>query len=101
MATALSVVLCTYNRAERVGAALDALLRQKGDVEYEIVVIDNNSTDDTENVVRSIAASGGAGRVRYVFEGRQGLSHARNCGIRASHAPIVAFTDDDVRVNDD
>ena len=93
----LSVVLCTYNRAEMLTPALDSLLDQDGPVAYEIIVVDNNSTDATPAVVRSVAERSG-GRVRYAFEGRQGLSHARNRGIDLARAAIVAFSDDDVRV---
>lgn len=93
----ISVVLSTYNRADRLPAALDALLAQTGHVLYEIIVVDNNSTDDTAAVVHPIARHS-AGRVRYAFEPRQGLSHGRNAGIALARSPIIAFTDDDVRV---
>jgi glycosyltransferase involved in cell wall biosynthesis len=96
----VSVVLCTYNRADRLPAALDALLSQTGRVRYEVIVVDNNSTDGTPAVVRSIAARSNC-RVRYTFEPRQGLSHARNAGITLAASPIIAFTDDDVRVAPD
>jgi glycosyltransferase involved in cell wall biosynthesis len=100
MPPAVSVVLCTYNRADRLTPAIDALVQQKADVRYEVVVVDNNSTDHTAEVVR--AAEGRSnGRIRYVFEPRQGLSHARNRGIEVARGSIVAFTDDDVRVGDD
>lgn len=96
----ISVVVSTYNRADRLPSALDALLAQTGDVGYEVLVIDNNSTDDTRRVVADIARRA-EGRVRYAFEPRQGLSHGRNTGISFSRAPIVAFTDDDVRAAPD
>jgi glycosyltransferase involved in cell wall biosynthesis len=99
-----TIVVPTYNRAELLAAALTRLvqaceaLRDRSD----IVVVDNNSTDGTRGVV-----AGFAGRVRYLFEGRQGLSHARNAGI-ASVPPhlrtadrVIAFTDDDVEVERD
>jgi glycosyltransferase involved in cell wall biosynthesis len=92
----VSVVLCTYNRSHLLAAALDALLRQAPDTPpYEVIVVDNNSTDATHQVVESFIASG---IVRYAFEGRQGLSHARNHGLSIARADLVAFTDDDVRV---
>lgn len=96
----VSVVLSTYNRAERLQPALDALLAQMGSVDYEILLVDNNSTDATASVVRAVAEQA-RGRIRYVFEERQGLSHARNRGIRLARAPIIAFSDDDVRVAPD
>jgi glycosyltransferase involved in cell wall biosynthesis len=91
------VVLCTYNRAELLQPAVDALLAQTGGVEYEVIVVDNNSTDRTASVVRAIAARAG-GRVVPAYEPEQGLSHARNHGIALARGAIVAFTDDDVRV---
>lgn len=63
----------------------------------ELIVVDNNSTDHTRAVVDSFASTG-ALSLRYLFEPRQGLSYARNAGIAAAAADIVAFTDDDVRV---
>ena len=96
----LTVVVSTYNRADRLPLALDALLAQSGDVNYEVVVVDNNSTDSTRDVVSQIATASG-GKVRYAFEPRQGLSYGRNTGIELSISPLVAFTDDDVRVAPD
>ena len=98
---AVTVVLSTFNRARLLGPAVERLLDQSvSTTSFELVVVDNNSTDETHAVVREhIAAAGG--RLRYVFEGQQGLSYARNAGIRAARADIVAFTDDDVRVGDD
>ena len=94
----LSVVLPTFNRADSLHRALDALLRQTASPEaYEIVVVDNNSTDGTAAVV----ALHEDRRVRLVAEPRQGLSYARNAGIAASRGAIVAFTDDDVEVAPD
>jgi glycosyltransferase involved in cell wall biosynthesis len=100
MQPSLSVVLCTYNRADRLRPALDALFHQEIDVDYEVIVVDNNSTDATAAVVQPMAERS-CGRIRYVFEGQQGLSHARNRGIAAARAPAIAFTDDDVRVGTD
>jgi glycosyltransferase involved in cell wall biosynthesis len=96
----VSVVLSTYNRADRLPAALAALLSQVADVEYEIIVVDNNSTDATRAVVEQLGARSG-GRLRYVFEPRQGLSYGRNTGIAIARGPIVALSDDDVRVAPD
>jgi GT2 family glycosyltransferase len=93
----VSVVVSTYNRADRLPAALEALLSQRTDVPYEVIVVDNNSTDSTAAVLARLAKRS-RGRLRYVFEGRQGLSYGRNTGIALARAPIVAFTDDDVRV---
>jgi GT2 family glycosyltransferase len=93
-------VLCTYNRARQLRPALDALVAQAGDIPYEVLVVDNNSADDTRAVVEGFV-DGTGGRVRYAFEGTKGLSHARNHGIALARAPLVAFSDDDVRVAPD
>lgn len=98
--TGVSAVLCTYNRAGRLQPALDALVAQRTAIDYEVIVVDNNSSDDTADVVRAAARESG-GRLRYAFEARQGLSHARNRGIDEARMPTIAFTDDDVRVADD
>lgn len=93
----VSVVLSTYNRADRLPLALDTLLSQEANVAYEIIVVDNNSSDRTAEVVaKFVEASGGC--LRYTFEPRQGLSYGRNTGISVARAPIIALCDDDVRV---
>ena len=98
---AVTVVLCTYNRAAQLATALQVLVAQAGLVDYEIVVVDNNSSDGTEAVVTAFGHAPGGNRLRYVFEPRQGLSFARNRGVREARGSIVAFTDDDVRVEPD
>jgi glycosyltransferase involved in cell wall biosynthesis len=96
----LSVVIPTYNRGDALPRALESLACQDLDPErYEIVVVDNNSTDHTREVVEAFV--GRTPRVRYVFEPRQGVASARNTGILTAVAPIIAFTDDDVRVSRD
>jgi len=94
----LSVILPTYNRASSLPRALAALLRQGADPRsYEVIVVDNNSNDGTAALLASVDDP----RVRVVHELRQGLSHARNAGIEAARAPIVAFIDDDVEAAPD
>jgi glycosyltransferase involved in cell wall biosynthesis len=100
-APAVSVVICTYNRADLLPAAVADVLAQDDPQTppFELLVVDNNSTDETRAVVERAAALDG--RVRYLRETKQGLSHARNAGIAGSRAPVIAFTDDDVRVGPD
>lgn len=96
----VSVVVSTYNRCDTLRQALESLLDQDCDkTRYEIVVVDNNSTDGTRQTIESFSRRSRG--LRYVFEPRQGLSHARNCGIGTSVAPLIAFTDDDVHVSGD
>ena len=97
---AVSIVLSTCNRASLLGPAIDSLVQQiDTSPPYELVIVDNNSSDETRAVVER--RMGGRVPVRYVFEPRQGLSYARNSGIEAARADLVAFTDDDVRVAGD
>jgi GT2 family glycosyltransferase len=97
----VSVIICSYNRCDVLPNALESILKQEtGDVRYEVIVVDNNSTDQTRQVVESFIERG-QGNMRYVFESKQGLSHARNAGIANALAPIIAFFDDDERVSTD
>ncbi len=95
----LSVVVSTYNRAGMLRDALQSILEsgESADFEWEIVVVDNNSSDDTKAVVESLSKS--VPRIRYVFEPRQGLSFARNTGVERSRGDFLLFTDDDVIVD--
>ena len=96
----ISAVITTYNRSEMLAKALEALLSQKsGGVRYEVVVVDNNSTDNTRATIEAFIARGHT-NLRYVFEPKQGIAHGRNAGIDAARADIIAFTDDDVVVTD-
>ena len=93
----ISVVVCTYNRAHLLADALDALIAQADPTPpFEVIVIDNNSTDGTREVVEQYIARG---LVRYAFEPTQGLSIARNHGVSLARADLIAFTDDDVHAS--
>lgn len=92
----VSVVICTYNRCDQLGRALRAVLSQAPGVAYEVIVVDNNSSDATRDVVAGKLDN--FPNLRYLFEPRQGLQFARNTGLVAASAPLIAFTDDDVHV---
>ena len=94
--------MSTYNRCELLIDAVSSVLAQRSEITpaFELIVVDNNSTDDTRAIVLERFARFD-GRVRYFFEPQQGLSYARNAGIRAARAPLVAFIDDDVRAQPD
>jgi glycosyltransferase involved in cell wall biosynthesis len=96
----ISVVLCTYNRAQSLGRTLGTLasMTASTDVSWELVIVDNNSRDETKAVVEEFSRTC-TFETRYVFEGRQGLSFARNAGITEARGDIIAFTDDDVTVD--
>ena len=95
MANAVSVVIPTYNRSALLLDAINSVLAQDAQIPFEIVVVDNNSQDDTAAVVRSVTDA----RVRYVVEREQGNAHARNRGVASATANIIAFLDDDVTVD--
>ncbi len=97
----VSIIISTYNRCKLLPAALESILAQNSDdVSYEVIVVDNNSTDETRRVVELFAKHAKVS-VRYIFEKRQGLSFGRNAGIVAASAPVIVFTDDDVCVSPD
>jgi len=94
----ISVVIATYNRGEKLERTLRSLAAQTlPSDEWEAVVVNNNSTDDTPEVFESFAASPEGRRldIRMVDEGRQGLSHARNRGIEEARGDIIVMIDDD------
>ena len=91
----VSVVVCTRERPDDLARCLDAIARLRYE-DLEVVVVDNApSTPRTREVV----AAADDPRIRYTTEPAPGLSRARNHGVRVSRGQIVAFTDDDVRVN--
>ncbi len=101
MTPSLTVLVCTHNRADLLRGALASLERQTLDrSRFEVLVVDNASTDATAAVVAECAARG-AIDLRSVREDELGLDAARNRGIRESAGEIVAFLDDDARPRDD
>jgi len=96
----VTVTIQTYNRSAMLAETLESLrsLRCPATIEYEILVIDNNSKDDTPDVIRRYGELL-APRLRSVFEPQQGLSHARNRALAEAKGKIVSFIDDDVAVD--
>src|SRR3989338_6735920 len=95
----ISVVICTHNRAKSLFKTLDSLFHQKnsGAFDYEVIVVDNNSQDDTRKIAESFASQY-QGKLKDVFEPMQGKPYALNRGIREAKGGIIAFTADDVIV---
>jgi glycosyltransferase involved in cell wall biosynthesis len=99
-ALALDIVVATYNRAPFLRMLLESLLRapMPHDLSVNVIVIDNDSSDDTPAVIAGCAAAF-AGRLRHAVERRAGKSHALNTGVAMGSAELVAFLDDDELVS--
>jgi len=95
----ITVVVCTYNRCQSLAKSLESVAASEipETVEWEVLVVDNNSSDQTREVVEDFCRRY-PGRLRYLFEAKQGLSHARNAGVLQARGDIIAFTDDDLTV---
>ena len=95
-----TVLIATYNRAALLDRTLASVrdLRVAPDRRWDVIVVDNNSTDDTRAVVERQAQSFPV-TLTYLFESRQGRSSALNAGIAASRGTVIAMTDDDVLVD--
>ncbi|NOV00011.1 glycosyltransferase family 2 protein [Paenibacillus planticolens] len=93
----ISVIICTYNRSEILRECIESVLKNQVENDFELLVIDNNSNDNTEEIVSLFTNN--YSNVRYVKEEQVGLSIARNTGIAEATGEIVAFIDDDVVVS--
>lgn len=98
----ISVIFCTYNREKYIYNAMKSIADQNLPKEmYEIVLVNNNSTDRTETLCKSFEADNPEICFRYFIETNQGLSYARNRGVKESEGEILVFVDDDATVFDD
>jgi glycosyltransferase involved in cell wall biosynthesis len=95
----VSVVIPTHNRSAQLRRTLASVLSQQTHRRYEVIVVDNNSTDDTKAEVERVIAGGAP--VHYLIERKQGVSYTRNAGIAVANAPLLVFVDDDVWVDAD
>jgi glycosyltransferase involved in cell wall biosynthesis len=95
----ITVILCTYNRCQDLAKALESVAASELPLstKWEILVVDNNSSDQTRALVEEFSHRN-PGRFRYVLEPQPGKSHALNTGIREAQGEILAFMDDDVTV---
>ena len=97
--TDLTIIIPTYNRADILRETLDSLLRlETPDISYEVIVVDNNSRDNTKEVVDSFFDKI---PIKYLFEGKQGKNNAVNSAIEISKGNVLIFIDDDVTVESD
>jgi len=94
----ISVVICTFNRAADLRRMMQSFFRQNrlAEIEFELLIIDNNSRDNTAAVVHELS---NYPNTRYVFEPKQGLNFARNRGVAEAKGQFVSFLDDDVLVD--
>jgi glycosyltransferase involved in cell wall biosynthesis len=92
----ISIIICSYNRAKILAKTLESysMLERPVDTKIELLIIDNNSSDETPQIVNHFIQQ--HPDVRYVFEPQPGLSHARNTGMKESRSNIIAYVDDDV-----
>lgn len=90
----VSVIVCTYNRYQLLYDCLNSLVNQTLDKSFfEVIVIDNNSNDNTQNVIKQFESS--IPNFRYFLEKEQGLSYARNRGWKEAKGKYIAYLDDD------
>ncbi len=96
----LTIVICTYNRAHILPEALVSLLQQTVSPDkYSLLIIDNNSTDNTQETVASFKDK--FTNIRIIVENNQGLSHARNRALKECQTEWLAFLDDDAKAHPD
>jgi len=92
----LSIVICSYNRAQYIGDALDSLYNQTSSLsEFEVLLVDNNSTDGTPGIYKTWREHNPDGNFQYLSEHRQGASFARNTGAIHAKTEWLCFMDDD------
>ena len=96
----ISVIICTYNREKYIVSAISRVAETKCR-DYEIIVVDNNSTDNTAELVKAYISEHSKTPIRYIVETRQGLSNARNRGMQEAMGDVFVFLDDDSLVQGD
>lgn len=94
MAIRISAIICTYNRVEVLPTAIESLIHQTLPAsEYEILIIDNASSDNTAQMIKEKFAH--IPNLRYIFDPMIGVSQARNTGWQSAHGEYIAYIDDD------
>jgi glycosyltransferase involved in cell wall biosynthesis len=99
-ARCVTAIICTFNRCATLGATLEGLAASQmpADVTWEVLVVDNNSTDQTREVAEDFCRRY-PHIFRYIFEPRSGKSYAANTGVKTARGEAFAFIDDDVTVD--
>ena len=97
----ISIIICTYNRNDYIPKALNSLAQQTLPAsQYEIIIVNNNSTDDTDALCHAFLQEHQQLNALYFIETQQGLSYARNRGITESSGDILVFMDDDAQADE-
>ena len=92
----LSIIICSYNRASYISDALTSLYNQSSELDnFEIIIVDNNSTDNTKEVYTIWRQTNTNGQFTFISETKQGASFARNTGATIAKGEWVCFMDDD------
>lgn len=94
MLKSVSVIIPTYNRANLISRTLESFVAQNYPSPFEIIVVDNNSSDNTETVVMTYARKYPI--IKYIREDRQGVHYARNGAVKHAKYDVLYFTDDDM-----
>lgn len=94
----VSLVICSHNRCAQLDRCLQSILNMERPIGFELIVVDNGSTDNTVDIVKRFILSVDF-MVQLVYEPLQGLAAARNSGWRVAKGDIVSFTDDDCYVD--
>jgi glucosyl-dolichyl phosphate glucuronosyltransferase len=97
----ISVIICSYNRANYILLALQSLVKQTlSKNRFEVFIVDNNSTDNTEEVCTKFINSNVDLNIEYLQEQQQGSSFARNKGAKSANGELLCFMDDDAIAED-
>ena len=92
----LSIVICAYNRDKYIRQVIQKIEEQTCDKKlFELVIVNNNSSDNTDAICREFEQNRGDLQYQYVIEKKPGLSNARNCGIVTAKGDSIVFIDDD------
>ncbi|HNP24052.1 MAG TPA: glycosyltransferase [Panacibacter sp.] len=93
----LALVICTYNRDRYLPDALESIKNQSfPGTQFQVVIVDNNSTDNTAAISKKFIAENPDLHITYAFEQQKGLSFARNRGVAEADAPVLCYIDDDI-----
>ncbi len=93
----ISAIVCSYNRDKYIRQSILSLINQSlAKTDYEIIIINNNSSDNTDSICQEILKEYSSSvNIKYFIESNQGLSFARNRGVKEASSPIITYIDDD------